>query len=85
MPWAREEKIFCIVTNLEAKSFKAVLKKMQPINMIMIYYWNKKFKERFHVLEADIITIDVVCLKDAFFTGHVPNNCHYACHSHKSL
>ena len=25
--------------------------------MIMIYYWNKKLKKRFHVLEADMITI----------------------------
>ena len=31
---------------------------MQPIDMIMIYYWDKKLKKkRFHVLEADIITI----------------------------
>ena len=27
---------------------------MQPINMIMIYYWDKKLKKRLHVLEADI-------------------------------
>ena len=38
---------------------------MHPINMIMIYYWGKKLKKkkkkkkkkRFHVLEADVITI----------------------------
>ena len=30
---------------------------MQPINMIMIYYWDKKLKKRLHVLKADIITI----------------------------
>ena len=30
---------------------------MQPINMITIYYWDKKIKKRLHVLEADIITI----------------------------
>ena len=30
---------------------------MQPINMIMIYYWYKKLKKRLHVLEADIVTI----------------------------
>ena len=30
---------------------------MQPINMIMIYYWNKKHKNRFYVMEADIKTI----------------------------
>ena len=30
---------------------------MQPIYMIMIYYWEKKHKKRLHVLEADIITI----------------------------
>ena len=28
---------------------------MQPINMIMIYYKNKKLKKRLYVLEADII------------------------------
>ena len=28
---------------------------MQPINMIMIYYWDKKPLKRLHVLEADII------------------------------
>ena len=30
---------------------------MQPINMLMIYYWDKKLKNRLHVLEAYIITI----------------------------
>ena len=31
---------------------------MQPINMIIIFYWNKKLKKKWlHVLEADIITI----------------------------
>ena len=30
---------------------------MQSINMIMIYYWDKKLKKTLHVLEADIITI----------------------------
>ena len=30
---------------------------MQPINMIIIYNWDKKLKKRLHVLEADIITI----------------------------
>ena len=30
---------------------------MQLINMIMIYYWDKKLKKRLHVLEADIIII----------------------------
>ena len=39
---------------------------MQPINMIMIYYWDKKLKRRLHVLEADVKTIkkhwfDVSC------------------------
>ena len=28
---------------------------MQPINVIMIYYWDKKLKKTLHVLEADII------------------------------
>ena len=26
---------------------------MQHINMIMIYYWDKKLKKRLHVLETD--------------------------------
>ena len=30
---------------------------MQPINMIMIYYRDKKLKKRLHVQETDIITI----------------------------
>ena len=30
---------------------------MEPINMIMIYYWDKELEKRLHVLEADIITI----------------------------
>ena len=30
---------------------------MQPINMIMIYYWDKKLKKRLHVLEGDILMI----------------------------
>ena len=45
---------------------------MQPIYMIMIYYWDKKLKKRLQVLEADLITIrknidfDVSSSKDAF-------------------
>ena len=30
---------------------------MQPINMIMINYWDQKLKKRLHVLEVDIIII----------------------------
>ena len=30
---------------------------MQPINMIMVYYWDKKLKKRLHVLEADRLKI----------------------------
>ena len=47
---------------------------MQPINMIMIYYWDKKLKKRLHVLEADMIRFkkkqqhwfDVSSSKDTF-------------------
>ena len=45
---------------------------MQPINMMMIYYWDKKLKKRLPTLEADIITIkknpwfDVFSSKNAF-------------------
>ena len=56
---------------------------MEPINMIMIYYWNKKLKKKKKKkkrLEADIITIkkkqhwfDVSSSKDLF-----PNDCHCA-------
>ena len=27
---------------------------MQPINVIIIYYWDKKLKKKLHVLEVDI-------------------------------
>ena len=44
---------------------------MQPIDMIMIYYWDKKLKKRWHTLEPDILTLkktwfDVFSGKDAF-------------------
>ena len=45
MPWTREEKTFCVTTYLETKSFKIVSKYMQPVNMIMIFYWHKKLKK----------------------------------------
>ena len=56
---------------------------MQPINMIMIYYWDKKLKKGLRIQEADIIIkkhwFDVSSKKDAFFTGCVPNDYHWAC------
>ena len=38
---------------------------MQFINMLMIYYWDKKLKKRLHVLEADMIKSKTLirCLK----------------------
>ena len=39
MLWKRE-KIFCVTG-----SFKTVSKPMQLIDMIMIYYWEKKLKK----------------------------------------
>ena len=57
MPLTREEKIFCITTYLETRSFKTVSKLMQPMDMIMIYYWDKELKKRLLVLEAERITI----------------------------
>ena len=30
---------------------------MQPINMIMIYYWDKKLRKTSQILEAKIISI----------------------------
>ena len=41
---------------------------MQPINMIMIYYWHKKLKKRLHVLEADIIKIKKHCFDVSILT-----------------
>ena len=32
---------------------------MQPINMKMIYFWDKNNKKRLHVLQADIITTKI--------------------------
>ena len=46
-------------------------------------------KKRLHVLEADMITIkndiDVSSSKNAFFTGHVPKDHHWACLCNESL
>ena len=46
---------------------------MQPMNMIRIYYWEKKLRKRLHVLEADILKqlkkkdwFDVSCWKDEY-------------------
>ena len=46
---------------------------MQVIDMIMIYYWDKKLKKSLHFPKADIITIkkqqhwvDVFSSKDIF-------------------
>ena len=52
----------------ETKSFKSVSKQIKPINMILIYKWDKKLKKkkRLHVLEVDIITVKrtlVCCLQ----------------------
>ena len=64
---------------------------MQPIHMIMIYYWDKKLKKRLHILDADIIkffkNIDLMSLAQSmdFFTECVPNDCHCACLNDKSL
>ena len=46
MLWTSEDKIFCVTTYLEIKSFKTISKQMQPINMIMILYWDKKLKKK---------------------------------------
>ena len=45
---------------------------MQSINMIMIYYWDKKLENRLHILEVDIMEItkhwfDVSNSEDAIF------------------
>ena len=71
MPWTREEKIFCVTTYSETKSFKTVSKYKLPINMIMIYYQDKKLEIRLRILEVDIKAIkkhsfDVSGPNDAF-------------------
>ena len=38
MPWIREEKYLVSLLIWRQKSFKIVSKKMQPINILMIYY-----------------------------------------------
>ena len=38
MPSPGEEKIICITTYLDMKSFQTVSKQTQPVNMILIYY-----------------------------------------------
>ena len=40
---------------------------MQPINMIISYYWDKKLKKRLDDLEVDIITI----IKRYWFDVHI--------------
>ena len=44
---------------------------MQSINMIMIYYWDKKLKKRLHVLEADLITIKKIILEFVAWLVHI--------------
>ena len=46
MPWTRDGKTFCITIYLETNLFKTVSKLMQPIDMIMIYYCDKKLKKK---------------------------------------
>ena len=60
---------------------------MQPIDMIVIYHWDKKLKKRLHVLEADEITIELMFLAQTMhlFTERVPNDHHCPCLSNKSL
>ena len=50
----QERKNILLTGYLETKSFKTVLKLMQPTNILMIYYWDKKLKKWLHILEADI-------------------------------
>ena len=46
MPCVKEKKIICVTTYMDTKSLKIVSKYMQPINMIMIYYWDNKLKRK---------------------------------------
>ena len=63
---------------------------MQPINMKMIYYQDKKIKKRFNELKDYIITnknIDLISLAQRiyFFTGLVQNDRYCTCFGNKSL
>ena len=68
MPRIREEKHFASLL-IWRKIIQNCL-----IHMIMIYYCDKKPKD-YHILEADIITINKkTCSKDTFFfTERIPN------------
>ena len=44
---------------------------MKPINMIMIYYWNKKLRKRLHVLEVNVITIKKTSIWCFLLKGYI--------------
>ena len=44
---------------------------MEPINMIIIYYSDKKLPKRLHSLEADMITIKKVALITAHLNAGI--------------
>ena len=54
MPWKREEKIFCVTTYSETKTYKTVSKQINPINDLLL---RQETQKRLHVLEGDIKTI----------------------------
>ena len=62
MPKTRKEKYFASLLIGRQNHSKLSQKQMPSINIIIIYYWNKKLKNRLHVLEADIITIEKIYL-----------------------
>ena len=57
MPWKKEENILRHYLFGDKNHSKLSQNRCKPINMIMIYYWDKKLKKILHVLEADIMTI----------------------------
>ena len=60
-PWSQclgqERKKYFVSLLIWRQNHSTVSEYLQPINMIMIYYWDKKLKKRLHILEVDIIII----------------------------
>ena len=82
MSWTRE-KIYCVTSCLETKSFNTVSQSMLLIIMIRIYYRDRKLNKIDALLEVDIIIIQDILiwclkLKGCTFTEDVPNDHHCA-------
>ena len=88
MPWTREEKIFCVTTYLETKSLKTVSNYQYDNDLFMRQETQKKIACPGSWYNNNFLKkhwFDVSSSKDAFFTGCVSNDRHWACFSKKSL